>query len=108
MEWKVSWTEQALASKQHKVLDLLLSYRVQMNEPKPCRRMIANLGHALSQGQPFTAIRKTYLKAFCTTPAVVKRQASDAAQAQARAAATRDKSDEKWAAIQKAIYSEIN
>lgn len=107
MDWKVSWTEQALTQEQHKVLGLLLSYRKQMIEPTPCQRMITNLAHALSQGQPFTTIRKSYLKAFCTTPEVVKRQASDAAQAQTRAAATRDKSDEKWAAIQKAIYNEI-
>lgn len=107
MEWKVSWTEQALERKQHNVLDLLLGYRLQMNEPKPCRRMIASLGHALSQGQAFSSIRKSYLKAFCTTPAVVKRQGSDYAQAQARAAATGDKNDEKWAGIQKAIYNEI-
>lgn len=108
MEWKVSWTEQALENKQHKVLDLLLSYRLQMNEPKPCRRMIAALSHALAQGQSLTSIRKSYLKAFCRTPAVVKRQANDYAQAQARANATQDKKDEKWAAIQKAIYQEIN
>lgn len=107
MEWKVSWTEQALGRKSQKVLELLLSYRLQMSEPKPCRRMIDSLGHALSQGQSFTSIRKSYLKAFCTVPAVVRRQANDYAQAQARANATGNKNDEKWAEIQKSIYNVI-
>lgn len=107
MEWKASWTEQALEHKQHKVLDLLLSYRLQMNEPKPCRRMIAALSHALAQGQSFTSLRRSYLKAFCATPAVVKRQARDYAQARARANATDDKNDQKWADIQKSIYNVI-
>ena len=108
MAWKVSWTEQALANEQNKVLGLLLSYRLQMNEPKPCRRMIAALGHALYQGSTLTDIRKSYLQAFCRTPPVVKRQANDYANALARARATGEKNDAKWAAIQKAIYEEIN
>ena len=70
--------------------------------------MIAALGHALYQGSTLTDIRKSYLQAFCRTPPVVKRQANDYANALARARATGEKNDAKWAAIQKAIYEEIN
>lgn len=108
MTWKVSWTEQAMEKEQHDVLDLLLSYRLQMNELKPCRRMISTMSHALAQGQALTSIRKSYLKAFCMRPPVVQRQESDYTQALARARSTGDKRDEKWAAIQKSIYDEIN
>lgn len=67
------------------VLELMLHYRQNMVEEKPCRRFINTLGHAMSDGESLTAIRKEYLKAFCTVPAVVKRQQHDADMATRRA-----------------------
>ena len=106
MEWKVSWTEQVLANDNNQTLTMLLNYRPQMNELKPCRRMITTIGHAMAQGEPLNALRKQYLRAFCTTPAVVKRQKHEMELAQQRELAGGD-IEKKWAGIQKAIYRVI-
>ena len=54
-------------------------------QKKPCRRFINTLSHAMSNGESLTSIRKEYLKAFCTVPAVVKRQKHDLEMATRRA-----------------------
>ncbi|VFS42270.1 putative inner membrane protein [Enterobacter cancerogenus] len=51
MDWKVSWTEQALSADYDDVLELLLRYHPQMVEQKPCRRFINTLSHAMSNGE---------------------------------------------------------
>lgn len=108
MSWQVAWTEQALAAKQDDSLNLLLRHRAQMDEIKPCRRMIATLSHALAQGETFTSMRKQFLKSFCVTPGVVKRQQHALDQAELRARANPDANTKKWAAIQRSIYQEIS
>lgn len=108
MSWQVAWTEQALAAKQDDSLNLLLRHRAQMDEIKPCRRMIATLSHALAQGETFTSMRKQFLKSFCVTPGVVKRQQHALDQAELRAQANPDANTKKWAAIQRSIYQEIS
>lgn len=107
MSWQVAWTEQALAARQDEALSLLLRHRAQMNEVKPCRRMIATMGHALAQGDVFTPMRKQFLKSFCITPGVIKRQKYDLDQAVLREQANPGAQTKKWAAIQRAIYQEI-
>ena len=108
MDWKLSWTEEALAADNDDVLDLLLRYRLQMNEPKPCRRFINTLSHAMADGAKLTGQRKAYLRAFCTVPAVVKRQQYDVEQAQKRNSAAPNAFNKKWATIQTAIYEVID
>ncbi len=108
MDWKLSWTEEAMAANHEDVLDLLLRYRLQMSELKPCRRFINTLTHAMADGAPLTGQRKAYLRAFCTTPAVVKRQQYEAEQAQKRNAAAPSAFNKKWATIQSSIYEVID
>lgn len=107
MTWQLAWTEQAHSFHYDEVLELLLRYRLQMDEPKPCRRFITTLSHAMSSGESLTAMRKAYLQAFCTTPAVVERQRNSVEQAKRRADATPDAQNKKWLTIQSAIYSAI-
>lgn len=107
MTWQLAWTEQAQSFRYDDVLELLLRYRLQMDEPKPCRRFINTLSHAMGNGESLTAVRKAYLQAFCATPAVVERQRYNVAQAKRRAAATQDTQNKKWLTIQSAIYSAI-
>ncbi|RAU34290.1 STY4199 family HEPN domain-containing protein [Enterobacter sp. ECC-175] len=107
MDWKVSWTEEAMAAGHDDVLELMLRYRQQMVEKKPCRRFINTLSHAMANGESLTSVRKQYLKAFCTVPAVVKRQQHDAEMAKRRALAQPDATTKKWQAIQSAIYDVI-
>lgn len=107
MDWKLSWTEEAMAAEHDGVLELMLRYRSQMVEEKPCRRFINTLSHAMSNGESLTSLRKQYLKAFCTVPAVVKRQQHDADMATRRASAQPDDSTKKWQSIQTAIYDVI-
>ncbi len=85
MDWKMSWTEEALSAGYDGVLEVMLRYRLQMTEQKPCRRFINTLSHAMANGESLTPMRKQYLKAFCTVPAVVKRQQHDADMATRRA-----------------------
>jgi len=107
MEWKLSWTEHALSMNHREVLDLLMRYRLQMGQEKPCRQFINTLGHAMAGGEPLTDLRKEYLQAFCTVPAVVERQRHDMDQAKRRAQAQPDASTKKWQTIQTAIYEVI-
>ena len=107
MDWKLSWTEEAMSAEHDDVLELMLHYRQNMVEEKPCRRFINTLGHAMSDGESLTAIRKEYLKAFCTVPAVVKRQQHDADMATRRAQSQPDATTKKWQSIQTAIYEVI-
>lgn len=107
MDWKVSWTEEALSAGHDDVLELMLRYRNNMTEEKPCRRFINTLSHAMASGGSLTSMRKQYLKAFCTVPAVVKRQQHDAEMAARRAKSQPDAATKKWQSIQTAIYEVI-
>ncbi len=107
MTWQLAWTDAAMAAQHEEVLNLLLRYHLQMDEPKPCRRFINTLTHELSQGAQLTAIRKSYLQSFCTTPAVVARQRLAVDNAERRSKATGDADSKKWLAIQKSVYDVI-
>lgn len=107
MDWKLSWTEHALSVNHREVLDLLMRYRLQMTQEKPCRQFITNLGHAMAAGEPLTSLRKEYLQAFCTVPAVVQRQRYEMDQAKRRAQAQPNESTRKWQSIQTSIYEVI-
>lgn len=107
MDWKLSWTEEAMSSDHDDVLELMLRYRQNMVEEKPCRRFINTLSHAMANGESLTSTRKDYLKAFCTVPAVVKRQQHDADMAKRRAQAQPGSETKKWQSIQTAIYEVI-
>jgi len=107
MDWKVSWTEQAHSAGNVAVLEMLMRYRLQMTQEKPCRRFITTLSHAMSSGEKLTSTRKTWLQAFCTVPAVVARQRYEVEQATRRAQAQPDASSKKWQGIQTEIYEVI-
>lgn len=107
MTWQLAWTDRAMSSGHETVLNLLLHYQRQMDEPKPCRRFINTLTHDLSQGAPLNALRKSYLQAFCTTPAVVARQRLAVDNAQKRNKAAGNAESKKWLGIQKAVYDVI-
>lgn len=107
MNWKLSWTESAHAAENDKVLSLLLRYRLQMDERRPCRRFMTTLGSAMLQGEALTSLRKEYLRTFCTAPPVVERQRYDTGQAALRAKAQPDPHNKKWLEIQTAIYDEV-
>lgn len=107
MDWKLSWTEHALAVGHREVLDVLMRYRLQMTEEKPCRQFITSLSHAMSAGATLTGLRKQYLQAFCTVPAVVERQRREMEQAKRREAAQPNASTKKWQSIHTAIYEVI-
>ncbi|MBV7404751.1 STY4199 family HEPN domain-containing protein [Enterobacter sp. ENT03] len=108
MDWKLSWTEEAMAADHDDVLELLLRYRLQMVELKPCRRFISTLSHAMATGEKLTSTRKAFLQAFCTVPAVVKRQQYEMEQARRRDQAEPSAHTKKWLAIQTAIYEVID
>ncbi|MFU0922302.1 STY4199 family HEPN domain-containing protein [Kluyvera sichuanensis] len=107
MTWQLAWTDSAMAAQHEEVLNLLLRYHLQMDELKPCRRFINMLTLELSRGAQLTAIRKSYLQAFCTTPAVVARQRLAVDNAQQRSKATGDAESKKWLTIQKSVYDVI-
>lgn len=109
MTWKLSWTEQAVAARHNEVLDLLLRYRLQMDENRPCRRFIATLSHEMAvNNEGLSSIGKRYLQAFCTLKPVVERQRYEMEQAQLRYQAEPGEENRKWANIQTAIYNAIN
>jgi len=89
------------------VLSLLLRYRIQMDEEKPCRRFINTVTHEMANGRNLTSMRKSYLRAFCTRPAVVERQRYETEQARLRAQSTPDAQSQKWLDIQEAVYDVI-
>lgn len=107
MNWKLSWTEQALAVGYDDVLSLLLRYRIQMDEEKPCRRFINTVTHEMANGRNLTSMRKNYLRSFCTHPAVVERQRYEKERARQRAQASPDAQSQKWQDIQEAVYDVI-
>lgn len=107
MRWQVAWTEQALVSDHDDVLELLLRYRSQMNEPNPCHRFMMTLEHAMVNGEALTPMRKLYLHAFCTTPGVVEHQRDTFLQAKRRAAIKPNARNKKWLKIQASIYHEM-
>lgn len=108
MNWKLSWTEQAMANNYTDVLDMLLRYQMQMDENRPCRRFIENMTHEMSAGAKLTSVRKNYLQAFCTSDPVVNRQRYEMEQAQLRYKATPNDETKKWADIQTSIYNVID
>ena len=107
MNWQLAWTDLAMSSQHESVLNLLLRYRSQMDEAKPCRRFINTLTHELSRGTRLDAVRKSYLQTFCTMPAVVARQRLAVESAQKRSKATGDAQSKKWLSIQKSVYDVI-
>ncbi|WP_333495509.1 STY4199 family HEPN domain-containing protein [Kluyvera sp. CHPC 1.251] len=107
MTWQLAWTDSAMAAQHEEVLNLLLRYHLQMDELKPCRRFINTLTLELSRGAQLSAIRKSYLQAFCTTPAVVARQRLAVDNAQQRSKAMGDAESKKWLTIQKSVYDVI-
>jgi hypothetical protein len=107
MDWQLSWTEQALAARHNDVIALLLRYRLQMDEPKPCRRFLMTLSHALVNGEPLTHERKNILQAFCTRPSVVERQRVEVESAKRRMKAQPTAQNKKWLTAQRDIYSVI-
>lgn len=107
MNWKLSWTEQAQAMGYDDVLSLLLRYRIQMDEEKPCRRFINTVTHEMANGRSLTSMRKNYLRSFCTRPAVIERQRYETEQARLRAQSSPDAQSQKWLDIQETVYDVI-
>ncbi|WBM70755.1 STY4199 family HEPN domain-containing protein [Buttiauxella sp. WJP83] len=111
MNWKVYYTESALAGDYRDALNTLLQYPSQMDEERPCRRMVRTVSQAMNDGQSLTSLRKQFLQTFCSTPETVKRQKEDLERAKLRLQAQQQRNsdstetDEKRAVeIQKAIY----
>ena len=107
MNWELSWTEQAMDIKNDEVLELLLRYRMLMDEPKPCRRFINNISHLMANGQKLTMMRKSYLQTFCSRPPVIARQYHELELAQQRMLSQPNELNKKWLDIQQAIYDQI-
>lgn len=120
MSWKASFAEPALAADNDDALTTLLQYRSQMDEVRPCRRMINTMTQAMKDGQSLTAKRQEFLKAFCSKPGTVRRQKEDLERAVQRQAVAKKqyaeakaqgrqpepvKSDE--VDIQRAVYKAI-
>lgn len=108
MEWKLAWTEQALAEGHDETLSALLTWRHQMVENQPCRRMIATMSQALVTGGILTSMRRHYLRTFCTAPVVVQRQLQEVELARQRADASGTKEARDWAATQQTLYDVIH
>ena len=107
MNWKLSWTEEAIVAEHNDVLDLLLRYRGQMDEQSSCQRFIATLSHELTKRKTLTSLAANYLRAFCTAPVEVQRQRDDMEQAQLRYDAVPSDEHRQWADIQRIIYEAI-
>ena len=114
MNWKVYYTESALAADYRDALYALLQYRSQMDEERPCRRMVRTISQAMNDGQSLTSLRKQFLQTFCRTPEVIEWQKEDLERAKQRLSAQQQRnsepaeSDAKRAVeIQKAIYDAI-
>jgi len=114
MNWKVYYTESALAADYRDALYALLQYRSQMDEERPCRRMVRTISQAMNDGQSLTSLHKQFLQTFCRTPEVIEWQKEDLERAKQRLSAQQQRnsepaeSDAKRAVeIQKAIYDAI-
>ncbi|OAT15582.1 putative inner membrane protein [Buttiauxella noackiae ATCC 51607] len=118
MNWKIYFTETALAGDYRDALNTLLQYRSQMDEDRPCRRMIRTMSQAMHDGQSLTSLRKQFLKTFCSAPDAIKRQKEELERALLRKAAGQKRQDgakdqgiqaevvsPDEARIQQAIYS---
>ena len=111
MNWKVYYTESALAGDYRDALTSLLQHRSQMDEERPCRRMVRTISQAMNDGQSLTSLRKQFLETFCSTPEAIQSQKEDLERAKLRLQAQQQrhsepaKTDVKRAVeIQKAIY----
>lgn len=120
MNWKVSFAESALAADYRDTLTTLLQHRSQMDEVRPCRRMMSTFSQAMKDGQSLTPMRKQFLQTFCSTPNVIKRQREALERAVQRLAAqqkrfnqakaqggTGEPVDKSEVDIQQAIYNAI-
>ncbi|RPH21537.1 hypothetical protein EHN07_18250 [Buttiauxella warmboldiae] len=114
MNWKVYFTESALVGDYRDALNTLLQYRSQMDETRPCRRMIGTLSQAMNDGQNLTALRKKFLVTFCRTPAAIKRQQEELERAKLRLSAQQQRKNEppesgvkRAVEIQQAIYDAL-
>lgn len=94
MNWKASYAESALAADYRDALATLLQYRTQMDEVRPCRRMVNTTSQAMKDGQSLTSMRKQFLQTFCSAPGVVKRQKEELERALLRQAAQKRRYDE--------------
>lgn len=94
MNWKASYAESALAADYRDALTTLLQYRTQMDEVRPCRRMVNSTSQAMKDGQSLTSMRKKFLQTFCSTPDVVKRQKEELERALLRQAGQKRRYDE--------------
>ncbi|NIY48925.1 STY4199 family HEPN domain-containing protein [Cedecea colo] len=94
MNWKASYAEAALAADYRDALTTLLQYRKQMDEVRPCRRIVTTTSQAMKDGQSLTSMRKNFLQTFCSTPGVVKRQKEELERALLRQAAQKRRYDE--------------
>ncbi|WP_435928618.1 STY4199 family HEPN domain-containing protein [Dryocola sp. BD613] len=94
MSWKASYAEAALAADYRDALTTLLQYHTQMDEVRPCRRMVNTTGQAMKDGQSLTSMRKKFLQTFCSTPGVVKRQKEELERALLRQAARKRRYEE--------------
>lgn len=120
MNWKVYFTEQALAADNRDVLTILLQYRPQMDEARPCRRLISATELEMRKGQKLTSLRKQYLASFCSSATAVQRQKEALQRAEMRLAAQKQRYEDATAQglvaepvdelnvkIQQAIYNAI-
>ncbi|MCT4715737.1 STY4199 family HEPN domain-containing protein [Enterobacteriaceae bacterium H18W14] len=120
MNWKASYAESALAADYRDALTTLLQYRKQMDELRPCRRMVNTTSQAMKDGQSLTSMRKQFLQAFCSSPGVIKRQKEELERALLRQAAQKRRYEESKAQglqpeplntdeveIQQAIYNAL-
>ena len=118
MNWKVYFAEQALAEDYRDVLTILLQYRPQMDEARPCRRLIGSTELGMKKGQKLTSLRKQFLASFCSSAPAVQRQKEEVERARMRLAAQKQRVedataqgletepvDEQTAKIQQAIYN---
>lgn len=94
MNWKASFAESALSADYRDALTTLLQYRTQMDELRPCRRMVNTISQAMKDGQSLTPLRRQFLKTFCSSPTTVKRQQEELERAMLRQAAAQKRFDE--------------
>lgn len=94
MNWKAYFAESALAADYRDALITLLQYRSQMDELRPCRRMVNTISQAMKDGQSLTSMRKQFLQTFCSSPVAVKRQKEELERALLRKAGQQKRFDE--------------
>ncbi|MEN3752844.1 hypothetical protein ABC733_09480 [Mangrovibacter sp. SLW1] len=106
MTWQASWAEQPLAKDQRDMLELLINFRSQMDEPEPCRRMISTISDAMARGESLTSMRKTFPETFCWQSDVVEQEREAWLQALQRERSGVGGSV-KWSDIHEQIYDTI-